>query len=185
MIQLRSDCLVFESPDSEGVPCAAEELALTLMGDALSPSDREVLRQAAMAVLYYFKNELGRDTITLGEFSLALERVLHGFGLRLPRPSQPPVPPRIADSDLRHVAFASGAGGELFFFPLLREELRRRLAERPEVIRFTGLRGCVKQLASARRWTRECQRLSEQIVDFLRQGFAVDGKQAGCSLLVR
>jgi hypothetical protein len=185
MIQLRSDCLVYETPEGDGIPCAAEELAIQLIGEGLSPADREMLRQATLAVLYYFKHEQERDTITLGEFSEALERVLRGFGLRLPQSAPAKVPPRIADSDLRRVACASGSGCELFFFPLLREELRRRLDEQPEIIRFTGLRGCVKQLAGARRWTRHCQRLSDQIVEFLRQGFSSDGKMAGCALLVR
>ena len=55
---------------------------------------------------------------------------------------------------LRALARESGDARELVFFPRLRRELRTQLQNSPRVVRFRGLRGCVKQLAGARRWSR-------------------------------
>jgi hypothetical protein len=175
---------VFEQADG-AVPCPAEVIAVQLVGQVEDPAEAEMLRNATAAVLYYFKHELGRETITLAEFTLALEQVLRGFGFRMRTAKKTPAESlRIADTDLRRVACASGHGCELVFFPLLREELGRRLGEDPELVRFNGLRGCVKQILGARHWSPRCQQFSDQIVDFLRGAFDRAPKRAGCALVV-
>src|SRR6266851_4782862 len=93
-------------------------------------------------------------------------------------------PRRISESDLRQLACESGKGFELAFFPRLREELRQQLNQSPHVVRFKGLRSCVKQLAGARRWTDRCQCLSDQIVDYLRHCLSNDPDAKSCSLMV-
>src|ERR1041384_1215785 len=72
MILLRRDCLVFKKPDGESIPAAAQEFAVELIGEALGLLDEEVVKNAAQAVLHYFREELGQTTITVGEFSAAL-----------------------------------------------------------------------------------------------------------------
>jgi hypothetical protein len=67
----------------------------------------------------------------------------------------------------------------------LRDELRFQLDQSPQLVRFNGLRGCVKQLAGTRRWTRRCQSLSDQIVDYLRHCLSNESNANRCSLLVR
>jgi hypothetical protein len=42
-----------------------------------------MLRHAAASVFHYFKVELERETVTVGEFAGALEKVLRGLGLTL------------------------------------------------------------------------------------------------------
>ena len=67
MINLRPDCLVFELSTGEQVPCSAEELALELVLGPGVTLDPEVIRNAAAAVLHYFKAELGRHSVSVVE----------------------------------------------------------------------------------------------------------------------
>jgi hypothetical protein len=178
---------VFETPEGKAIPYAVEDIAVQLIGETTNAVEAEMLRNAALAVLYFFKHELGKETITVAEFSQALERVLRGFGLKLAvgKLTKPSPLARIADSDLRRLACASGHGCELVFFPLLRAELQRQVKDAPTMVRFSGLRGCVKQLLGARRWSPGCQRLSDHIVDYLRTCFGNDFHKPGCALVVQ
>lgn len=183
MIQLNPDYLVFKTAAGENIPCSVELVAIELMGDAISMVDPELIRNASAAVLHYFKTELGRHSVSVGEFSLALERVLRGFGINIKAdPNEEPI--RVAESDLREVAAAAGKGFELLFFARLREEMRRKIDETPDVVRFKGLQGCVKQLVGAQRWSDRCQILSDQIVEYLRTCLSVEAKKETCALVV-
>src|SRR6516162_2615935 len=129
MIALSSDCLLFQTTNGESIPFSAEMISIELSGEGVGGFDPEFLKHAASAVFHYFKNDLGRVTVTVGEFASALEKVLRGFGLQA-QPAQPSapmsshVPRRILKSDLRQLACESGKGFELFFFPRLRDEMR-------------------------------------------------------------
>lgn len=184
MIQLHPDCLMFQMANGEAIPCSAEQVTVELIGEAASVLDCELIRNAARAVLHYFKTELGKTSVSVGEFSQALTRVLRGFGL-IVRPAEASVTPhRVTESDLRQLACESGKGFELAFFPRLRDELRQHLNKSPHVVRFKGLRSCVKQLAGARRWSSRCQQLSDQIVDYLRHCLTRERHAQSCSLVV-
>ena len=65
-----------------------------------------------------------------------------------------------------------------------REEMRRKLDLCPQVLRFRGLRVCVKQLTGSKRWTRRCQVLHDQIVDYLRTCLGAEKGAAACALVV-
>lgn len=182
MIQLRPDCLIFQTGDGEQIPCSAEAVTLELIGDAAQRIDPEVIRNAAAAVLHYFKHELQRDFVSVSEFVVALDKALRGIGLTI-FADQPPEA-RVAESDLRVLAANAGKGCELFFFPHLREEVKARLGEGPQILRFNGLRGCVKQLTGARRWCNRCEKLSDQIVEFLRGCWQSESASQSCALLV-
>lgn len=192
MIALAYDCLLFETSNGESIPFSAEMISVELTGDGIGVFDPEFLKHAASAVFHYFKNDLGRLTVTVGEFAGALEKVLRGFGLQaeadeqnggLPAEQDSP-DRRVLKSDLRLLACESGKGFELFFFPRLRDELRQQLLLDPEVLHFRGLRSCVKQLTGARRWSRRCQSLQDQIVEFLRNCFTTEAIHPNCALLV-
>lgn len=186
MIQLRSDCLVFKLSNGDSVPCSAEQVTVELIGEAAELLDPDLIRNAAAAVLHFFKHEQGRDYVSLGEFSEALEHVLRSFGLAVQHqePDAPAPAGKVVRSDLRHLAADSGKGFELCFFPRLRGEMERQLGETPRVICFTGLRGCVKQLVGARRWNGRCQELSDQIVAYLRECLHRE-PHGDCALVVR
>jgi hypothetical protein len=184
MMPLDPDYLVFKTTAGENIPCAVELVAIEMMGDAISMVDPELIRNASAAVLHYFKTELGRNSVSVGEFSLALERVLRGFGLNIKTDQEQEETVRVAEADLREVAASAGKGFELFFFPKLREEMRRKIKEAPHVVRFKGLRGCVKQLVGAKRWSPRCDVLSDQIVEHLRTCLGIDSKKETCALVV-
>ena len=204
MIALAYDCLLFQTSNGESIPFSAEMISVELTGEGIGAFDPEFLKNAASAVFHYFKHDLGRVTVTVGEFAGALEKVLRGFGLQSDSEADEQngehpfedeeenehdqekqgTERRVLKSDLRTLACESGKGFELFFFPRLRDELRQQLLQEPEVLHFRGLRSCVKQLTGARRWGPRCQTLQDQIVEFLRNCFTTEANQPNCALLV-
>ena len=83
MIALQSDHLLFELTNGESVPCSAEMITIEIAGNSEGFLDQEMLRHAATSVFHYFKVELQRQSVTVGEFALALEKALLGVGLTL------------------------------------------------------------------------------------------------------
>ena len=184
MIQLRSDCLEFEMSTGETIPCSAETVTIELIGKAVESLDPEIVRHAAAAVLHYFKEELGRKHVTINEFSSALEKVLKRMGLAVGDQESGEDAPSVVQADLGRLAFESGKGYELMFFSRLKQELDEKLGESPQILHFKGLRGCVKQLIGARRWSGRCQQLNDQIVNYLRAGWERGKPGDSCALLV-
>ncbi len=183
MIQLRTDCLVFET-SAGAVPCSAEQVAVELVGETVGWLDPEVLRNAAAGVLRYFREDLGRTSVTVHEFAEALARVLRGLGVEV-IPAEDSLPPQdTVELDLRQFAVESGAGFELAFFARLREVMAERLALTPKVVRLTGLRSCVKQLTASQRWCPRCRTMSDHIVGFVRRCFEEQVGKTGGSLVV-
>ncbi len=190
MIRLRSDCLEFELSNGEKIPCSAHMVTVELLGSAIDTANRHLVENAAAAVLHYFQNELHKTSVTLGEFTDALESALRAVGLEVTCENQPRVPlPESAashttHSDLRLIATESGKAFELGFFHNLRKELRERLRQSPGMLRFHGLRSCVKQITGARRWGPRCQQMNDHIVDYLRGCLAREGAERPCDLVV-
>ncbi len=183
MIALQSECLLFQLATGESVPCSAEMISVEIVGGQNRLLDPEVLRHAAASVFHYFKKELMRESVSVGEFAVALERVLRQLGLTLAEPELDTAS-EILESDLRVIACQSAGSLELFFYPALRHELQSQLKQSPKVLRFRGLRSCVKQLTGAQRWSHRCDLLQEQIVTYLRECLSADRAQAQCALVV-
>jgi hypothetical protein len=184
MILLRPDCLVFETPAGENIPCSVKDVTIELIGDSTKWLDKELLENAAAAVLHFFRVEQQRESISIAEFSKALEIVLCGLGLNAKPEDSPHAPAAqrpVVETDLCVLA---GEGGELFFFPRLREEVRRSLDGTPRVLRFHGLRACVKHLTGAKHWSSQCRALNDQIVDYLRTCFTYEKAGPGSALVV-
>ncbi|MBI5772439.1 MAG: hypothetical protein HZA89_01700 [Verrucomicrobia bacterium] len=184
MIQLRSDCLALQGDSGDAIPCSAEKITVQIVGGPGSHLDTDIVEHAVAAVLHYFREEQGREFVSMGEFTLALERVLKGFGFELKTQKLAGPPAKVEESDLRQLACDAGKGFELTFFPKLRAELLDRLGRTPQYIRFTGLRSCVKQITGARRWSRRCQNLNDQIVEFARHCLQDGSQGAKCALVV-
>ncbi len=184
MIALRNNCLLFQLANGESIPCSAEMISIEIIGEVHNAFDPEMLRHAAASVFHYFKVELKRDLVTVGEFSCALEKVLAhlGYTCHADHPASQLV--EINETDLIQLVREAGDGRELSFFPRLRDELRVQLRQSPRIVRFRGLRTCVKQLAGARRWSHRCEHLQDQIVGYLRQCLTADTEQNKCALLV-
>ena len=184
MILLRPDCLVFKTSSGENVPCSAKEVTLELLGDAVNQIDQELVQNAAHAVLHYFRTELERTCVTIGEFADTLAKVLRSLGLQVESGTADSLR-RVVDRDLRPLASGKDGVCELVFFQMLRAELRDHLETEPEVLRFNGLRGCVKRMVGARRWCQRCQQLNDQIVEYLRDCLSREGRGVACALVVR
>jgi hypothetical protein len=167
------------------------EITLELVGAYPGCLDHDVVHNAAEAVLHYFKAEKGQSTVSMAEFSEALERALHGLGLEVKHftmsPSGAPAsePPPVVETDLLALAEAEAQHCELLFFSRLRDALRSGLSGSPRMLRFHGLRACVKRLTGASRWTSNCQQLNDQIVEFLRACLTSEIKHDGFVLDVR
>jgi hypothetical protein len=184
MITLAADCLLFEIAAGESIPYSADMIAVELGGDTAERFDSEFVRHATKAVFHYFKHELGRQAVSLGEFARALEKVLGGFAATTQLSAESDSWPRVQEFDLCRLADESGPGRELFFFPRLRAELQRGLRQAPRLLRFRGLRGCVKQLTGARRWGPRCQDLEGDIVAYLRQCLRAESAPEEFALVV-
>ena len=183
MIALAADCILLRRESGEAEPVNAGTISIEVVTEGQSPFDEEFVKEASAAVLHYFKNEEGRESVTLGEFAGALEKVLKGFDVE-PDPAAGGDQSRIVETDLQKLAVASGGVFELNFFPRLRDELRTQLRLSPDVLRFCGLRRCVLRLTGARRWTHRCRNLQDQIVNFLRECFNAEAHPVHCALVV-
>ena len=184
MIALHSNCLLFQLHNGESVPCSPDMINVEIVGESDSLLEPETLRHAAASVFHYFKIELAREAVTIGEFSLALEKALLHLGYTIRAHETGTRPSDIGDTDLVRLVSETDDSLELFFFPRLRDELRIQLRQSPRVVRFRGLRGCVKQIAGARRWSRRCEQLEDQIISFLRECLTAETEQNECALVV-
>ncbi len=184
MISLAAGCMLFELPSGESIPFSAEMISIEVMGDGVGVLDPDLVHHAATSVFHYFKYDLLRETVSVGEFAEALEKVLRGLGFQVGDTELSPPPATSPGADLRRLAHESGDARELSFFPRLRDELRTQLRRSSGVVRFCGLRSCVKHLAGARRWGPRCQNLHDQIVTYLRECFGAEAREARCTLVV-
>src|SRR6185436_17046610 len=96
---------------------------------------------------------------------------------------KPPFMPML-ETDLGRLADESGKDSDLFFFATLRAEFRRQLQQSPRIGRFRGVRGCVKRLIGARRWSGRCRALEEEIVNYLRQCVSAESRRGDFALVV-
>jgi len=183
MIALSSECLLFKMADGASIPFSPEMISVELLGSTRELFDAEFVQHVSYAVFHHFKHELGRKVVLMSEFAGALEKVLRGFAVTV-RAAAQEVRPRVLETDLCRLACDSGPGCELFFFPRLREELRHQMRRSPQVLRFRGLRSCVKQLTGAQRWTRGCRDLKHQIVEYLRDCLITDPRVGEVSMVV-
>ena len=181
MIQLHTDCLVFETSDGEAIPCSAQDVTVELLGDAAHELEPMLVTEAAEAVLYHFKVDLNRNSVSVGEFTLALERILRGFGFKVEAGD---CDTDAAETNLHDLAHQAGEGLEMVFFCTLRDQIHADLHGKPELLRVKGLREAVKKLTGAKKWSPRCQKLNDQIVDYLRHIVSQHQQQAKLTLMI-
>jgi hypothetical protein len=184
MILLACDCLLFELPSGESVPFSAEMISFELADGAGGEFEQDFVEHAAASVFHYFKNDLKRKTVSVAEFASAFESVLCGLGLKLDAGRVTPTTPRQPARDLGVLAGDAGSGCELIFFPQLRDAVREQFARSPRMVRFHGLRVCVKRLIGAQRWGPRCEAMRDQIVEFLRSTLSHEADGEPCALMV-
>lgn len=199
MIELKRDCIWLAQEGGEAIPCSVEDLTFEVVGGGSADIEPEVLRNAASAVLHYFKVDQGRTRITLGEFAEALARVLMGLGYPVEVAGGSPggsaelvnpnnstgAPEGVRTTDLRILACESGKMGELSFFPRLHSALRESLADGVRTVEFRGLRGAVKQLLGKKHWSKGCRELEERILESIRNWYAQERAGQKKALVIR
>ena len=183
MIPPPTACLVFK-PGTTEISCTGGEVCLELVGEGVASIDTEMIRQVAAGVLHYFREEQGRTSITVGEFAEALVRVLKGFGMHVGMEDAPVPPSTWNETDLIRLAGECDGVFELAFFPRLRREIDQQVNPESRVLKFTGLRECVKRLSGARRWSGRCEEMSDQIVAFLRHCLSEHPQAANHGLVI-
>jgi hypothetical protein len=184
MILLADNFLFFQLPSGESVPFTAEMISVELTDGSSEPFDQEFLEHAAASVFHYFKNDLERKTVSVAEFASAFESALNSLGLKLSGGRGAPGRDDSANKDLQLLAFHAGGGGELAFFPRLRTAVHAQFQLSPRLVRFHGLRDCVKNLLGAERWSPRCDHLRDQIIEFLRRTLHKETAGDSCALVV-
>jgi hypothetical protein len=185
MIQLHTDCLVFETSDGESIPCSAQDVTVELLGDAALELEPHMVTEAAEAVLFHFKVDLGRASVTVGEFTMALEVILRGFGYKIvAADGDEKSDDGAAETNLHDLAHQAGEGLEMVFFCTLRDQIHADLHGKPELLRVKGLREAVKKLTGTKKWSPRCQKLNDQIVDYLRHIVSQHQQQAKLTLMI-
>jgi len=184
MILMADKFLFFKLPSGEAVPFSAEMISVELADGAGQPFEQDFVEHAAASVFHYFKNDLGRKTVSVAEFASAFETVLNDLGLKLDCGQIEAVQEEPTHKDLQLLACHAGAACELAFFPCLRTAVRAQIQLTPRLVRFHGVRGCVKRLLGAERWSPRCDNLRDQIVEFLRRTLHKEVAGDSCALLV-
>ncbi len=184
MIRLHPDCLIIKMSSGEQFPCPAEIVTVELIGDAASWMSEEVVKNVAAAVLHFFKEEQGRDVVSVAEFSEVLEDVLQGFGYTVGNYGLGKGKRMVRNTNINDIIPEAEGELELAMYQRLRTEMKRLLENPPDELRFSGLRGCVKRVLHAQRWSAKCQALNDQIVAFLRECLDAHAG-ANCSLVVK
>lgn len=123
------------------------------------------------SVASFLKHDFGDPVVGVSRLQTAVLSVLQVIGYPdVATHFQTPEPPaRIA---LKSVAARAGAGYELAFFGLLRDEIREIRAARPSRIEFTGLQASVRILRNAKIWSPGCSELLAEIVRFVHEEIA-------------
>jgi hypothetical protein len=183
MIKLNDNVFLFKTESGEVVPCSLYDLEFELQGSLPKELERYDLYQIARAVAFFFNEELGQNVIDLKDFASILEQLINS----IPFTENPdvfssrknPVTKTYELPDL----WNKDAGLELSFFNELREIITSDVSKF-DCLRFNGLSECVKAIVGAKRWSKKCSRLADEIVEFLRLIFAKNSYVHGKMLII-
>lgn len=182
MIRLRADCLIIQISGGEQFPCPVEVVTTELIGKAVDWMSPEAIQNVTAAVLHFFREEQDREAVSVAEFAEALESVLQNLGYSVKTAAKRKR--MIRNANINDLIRESEGDLELAMYLRLRSEMKHLLKNTPSELRFSGLHGCVKRVLRARRWSRRCQTLSDQVVSFMRQCFD-EHAAADCLLVVK
>ena len=119
------------------------------------------------SVVSYLTLQFEQNVISIPELVKAVQSVLQVIGYAEIAPHFVPGLPG-ARLSLVELAREAGTGYELLFFQRLGGQLRSLLGSGTTYFELTGLAPCVKQLRSRKSWSRECDALRTEIVNFVR-----------------
>ena len=119
------------------------------------------------SVISYLSLQFEDNVLSVPELSKAVQSVLQVIGYAEVAPHFAPGMPAVRVS-LIELAREAGTGYELLFFQCLGGKLRNLLGSGTTTFEFTGLTPCVKHLRSRKSWSRGCDSLRTEIVEFVR-----------------
>ena len=117
-------------------------------------------------VVHFLKVNYNGTVIAIGCLFDKIRHSLKDLGLDEMSEGLETIPPPISIS-LTDTARRAGSGYELVFYRLLSERFQRAAAHGVEHVFCYGLRKCVKNLAGAKKWCPRCERLANEIREFL------------------
>jgi hypothetical protein len=121
----------------------------------------------AESVMAYLMLQFEENTITIPALTQAVASALQVIGYAEVAAHFAPGLPG-ATVSLEEMAQEAGTGYELFFFQRLAGKLQTLLDSGTTYFDLVGLAPCVKRLRSRKCWSRECEALRSEIVDFVR-----------------
>ena len=137
----------------------------------------------AKGMIIYLQKRFPRNTITLEEVFDKIAKTLITIGFTDIAEKLVPTPPPLRIS-LIDIARQAGTGYELVFFNLLREKLAEVQDFGAERIECADLDECVLHLRGRAKWTRSCDQLKYEIVDFVQRRTDRNNKAEEFSLLM-
>jgi len=185
MIQVQPDCFWIQTDKGDLIPCTPDSIAVEVLSNESILLDAEVVKQAVHAILYYFQHDLGRNSITVSEFTQSLEEALKSVE-GLAQMAECDAAKKVMEQlDIASLVHASNCGFELMFFNQLRQVMTEKLASKPHVVQCIRLREGIKTILGQNHWNRKCQQLSDQVVDFLRSLLKNHPAHPACALIIR
>jgi hypothetical protein len=169
MIQLHTDVLWVRAEDGRLVPFDEQRLAQSIqrVAENVGHSDWWLAESIAAAVHAFATKSRSEPVISSKEIAEIVATVLATLGYDWISEAYAGDANHVA-IHLNELAWRTNAGFELEFFQQLDHALSAAANRRLVAMRIDGLRACVMQLRGARRWTAECRRLAEDIVEHVR-----------------
>ena len=149
--------------------CQSEWITKTIT-DAANGTDvpRWLAEDISRGVEHFLMNHYKGTVIDSEDFFERIDATLSNLGLQevAQKIDKTPPPVRISLSEL---ARRAGSGYELAFFRLLEKQFRSAAKGGVNQVECHGLKKCVRQLSSAKKWSRRCEQLQTEITTFLKQ----------------
>ena len=120
------------------------------------------------SIAFYLRLRNDEPVVPFSQLSQTVRYVLKVIGYKEIIPYFAPSPPPISFS-LLDSAHAAGAGYELAFFDGLEKRISALVDAGADSLLLCDLQACVKHLHGAKAWTRNCDRLREEVICFVRE----------------
>jgi hypothetical protein len=135
------------------------------------------------SIAFYLRLRNDENVVAFSQLSQTVRYVLKAIGYKEIIPYFAPAPPPISIS-LVDIAQEAGTGYELAFFDLLEKRIHALIETGVDNLQLCSLQACVKYLQRTKVWTRACDSLREEIVNFIRERLtsATTVERLKCSL---
>jgi hypothetical protein len=135
------------------------------------------------SIAFYLRLRNDESFVAFSQLSQTVRYVLKVIGYNEISPHFAPAPPPVTVS-LFELAVAAGAGYELAYFEILARRLELLLETQVDTVQFVALNAAVKHLRGTRVWSRVCNGLRTEIVNFIREKLsaATNVRQLNCSV---